>query len=106
MMNVGKPPIFATDYDRTACRIGIVHVGFGAFHRAHQAVYIDDYMQHTGDLSWGIAAVNLRQSSAAFAAAQNGDDGYLLKHTGTATPTAYRLVRPVKFVDVGTGSGN
>ena len=101
MMNVGKPPIFATDYDRTACRIGIVHVGFGAFHRAHQAVYIDDYMQHTGDLSWGIAAVNLRQSeSAAFAAAQNGDDGYLLKHTGTATPTAYRLVRPhVKFVD-------
>ena len=95
MMNVGNPPIFATDYDRAACRIGIVHVGYGAFHRAHQAVYIDDYMQHTGDMSWGIAAVNLRPSeSAAFAVAQQGDEGYLLKYTGTTTPTAYRLVRP------------
>ena len=44
MMNIGKPPIFATDYDRAACQTGIVHVGYGAFHRAHQAVYIDDYM--------------------------------------------------------------
>ena len=101
MMNIGKPPIFATDYDRAACQTGIVHVGYGAFHRAHQAVYIDDYMQHTGDLSWGIAAVNLRPSeSTAFAAAQQGDDGYLLKYTGTTTPTAYRLVRPhVQFAD-------
>lgn len=101
MMNVGKPPIFATDYDRASCQTGIVHVGYGAFHRAHQAVYIDDYMQHTGDLSWGIAAVNLRPSeSAAFAAAQQGGDGYLLKYTGTTTPTAYRLVRPhVQFAD-------
>ena len=39
-----------TQYDRDACKIGIVHIGFGAFHRAHQAVYIDDYMQLTGDL--------------------------------------------------------
>ncbi len=101
MMNAGKPPIFATDYDRASCQTGIVHVGYGAFHRAHQAVYIDDYMQHTGDLSWGIAAVNLRPSeSAAFAAAQQGGDGYLLKYTGTTTPTAYRLVRPhVQFAD-------
>ena len=101
MMNAEKPPIFATDYDRAACLIGIVHLGYGAFHRAHQAVYIDDYMQHTGDLSWGIAAVNLRPSeSAAFAVAQQGDDGYLLKYTGTTTPTAYRLVRPhVQFAD-------
>ena len=97
----GTPPIFSTDYDRDACRTGIVHVGYGAFHRAHQAVYIDDYMQYTGDLSWGIAAVNLRPSeSVAFAEAQRGDDGYLLKYTGTTTPTAYRLVRPhVQFAD-------
>ena len=53
------------------------------------------------DRSWGIAAVNLRPSeSAAFAAAQQGGDGYLLKYTGTTTPTAYRLVRPhVQFAD-------
>ena len=44
--------------------IGVVHVGFGAFHRAHQAVYIDDYMSQTNDLRWGIAAVNLRESES------------------------------------------
>ena len=29
-------------YDVGAVRIGIVHLGIGAFHRAHQAVYTDD----------------------------------------------------------------
>ena len=29
-------------YDRRDCGIGIVHLGIGAFHRAHQAMYTDD----------------------------------------------------------------
>lgn len=29
-------------YDRSALGHGIVHVGLGNFHRAHQAVYLDD----------------------------------------------------------------
>ena len=57
-------PITATTYDRASCQIGVVHLGFGAFHRSHQAVYIDDYMETSGDLQWGIAAVNLRESEA------------------------------------------
>ena len=101
MISMGSPAIFATEYDRSECRIGIVHVGYGAFHRAHQAVYVDDYMERTGDLDWGIAAVNLRNSeSEAVADAAAATDGYLLKYTGTTTPTAYRLVRPhVQFAD-------
>ena len=64
-----KLEIQASTYDRAACQIGVVHLGFGAFHRAHQAVYLDAYMQQTGDLRWGIAAVNLRASeSESFAA--------------------------------------
>lgn len=95
MISMGSPAIFATEYDRSDCRIGIVHVGYGAFHRAHQAVYIDDYMQRTGDLNWGIAAVNLRASeSGAFAEAASAEDGYLLKYTGANAPTAWRMVRP------------
>ena len=54
----------STKYERDGCTIGLVHLGCGAFHRAHQAVYIDDYMGKTGDLSWGIAAVNLRSAEA------------------------------------------
>ena len=101
MISMGSPAIFATGYDRSECRIGIVHVGYGAFHRAHQAVYVDDYMEATGDLNWGIAAVNLRASeSDAFADAAAAEGGYLLKSTGTSAPTAWRMVRPhLDFAD-------
>jgi fructuronate reductase len=40
--------------------VGIVHFGPGAFHRAHQADYIDRLL--TGDPRWGIAAVSLRSA--------------------------------------------
>ena len=29
-------------YDRSAVKAGIVHIGVGGFHRAHQAVYVND----------------------------------------------------------------
>lgn len=45
-------------YDRAQVRVGIVHLGLGAFHRAHQAVYTDDTL--AADPSWGIAGVSLR----------------------------------------------
>lgn len=101
MINMGTPPVFATGYSQQACQIGIVHLGYGAFHRAHQAVYVDDYMDATGDLDWGIAAVNLRSSEAAsFAEAAAADSGYLLKATGTSAPTTYRMVRShIAFAD-------
>jgi fructuronate reductase len=34
--------------------VGIVHLGWGAFHRAHQAIYTQDAMDTTGDRRWGI----------------------------------------------------
>jgi fructuronate reductase len=36
--------------------VGILHIGLGAFHRAHQAVYTEDAMARSGG-DWGIAAV-------------------------------------------------
>jgi fructuronate reductase len=39
---------------------GIVHFGPGAFHRAHQADFIDRLLPH--DPRWGIAAVSLRSA--------------------------------------------
>lgn len=44
-------------YDPAATRTGIVHLGPGAFHRAHQAAYIDDLLARHPD--WGICAVSL-----------------------------------------------
>ena len=46
-------------YDRSAVTEGIVHLGVGAFHRAHQAVYVDDCLA-AGERDWGIAGISLR----------------------------------------------
>lgn len=46
-------------YDRTAVKAGVVHLGIGAFHRAHQAAVFDDVL-NAGDLRWGIVAASLR----------------------------------------------
>ena len=51
--------------------IGIVHFGPGAFHRAHQAAYVEDLLVH--DPRWGIAAVSMRTRDTIDAlAAQDG----------------------------------
>ena len=41
--------------------IGIVHLGIGAFHRAHQAIYTDDAIARAGG-AWGICGVSLRSA--------------------------------------------
>ena len=51
-------------YDPSASGAGIVHLGVGAFHRAHQAVYTDGALaMHGGD--WRISGVSLRTRTAA-----------------------------------------
>jgi fructuronate reductase len=46
-------------YDIAGARIGIVHLGIGAFHRAHQAVYVDDRLA-AGETGWAICGASLR----------------------------------------------
>src|SRR5690606_17118189 len=46
-------------YDREAVTPGIVHLGIGAFHRAHMAVYVDDLLPR--DPRWGIIGASLRR---------------------------------------------
>jgi len=96
--------IFATKYDRSKCQIGVVHLGYGAFHRAHQAVYIDDYMDSSNDLRWGIAAVNLRPTETnQFNTAIDDNqrhDGYFLKSYSADGEVDLRRVRShIKFAD-------
>ncbi|MFO1121802.1 MAG: mannitol dehydrogenase family protein [Hyphomicrobiales bacterium] len=46
-------------YDPDQLQIGIVHLGLGAFHRAHQADYTDEVLRK-GDRRWGIVGASLR----------------------------------------------
>jgi mannitol 2-dehydrogenase len=50
------------DYDRSRVTIGVVHIGVGGFHRAHQAMYHDRLMNEGKALDWGICGVGVLAS--------------------------------------------
>jgi len=89
----------APDYDRARQAAGIVHIGIGAFHRAHQAVYTDDAMG-TGDCDWSIVGVSLR--SGDIAAQLNPQDGLYTVSERSAAGTELRLIGAVQKVLVAT----
>lgn len=47
-------------YDRAALTPGVVHLGVGNFHRAHQAVHLEAALNR-GERGWGIIGVSLRR---------------------------------------------
>jgi len=56
----GLPPDVARPgYDRAAIKAGVVHLGVGAFHRAHQA-FVFDALLGAGDPRWGVIGASLR----------------------------------------------
>lgn len=54
--------ILLPSYDRAALKPGIVHLGIGAFHRAHQAFYTEAVLNKFGG-DWGIVGSSLRSGS-------------------------------------------
>ena len=51
-------------YDRSALTVGIVHLGVGGFHRAHEAMYLDRLMQRGVALDWAICGVGVLPGDA------------------------------------------
>jgi fructuronate reductase len=70
-------------------RPGIVHIGLGAFHRAHQAVYTDAALRYAGG-DWGIVAVAPR--SPATVSAINEQDGLFSVTTLSAGPPVTEVI--------------
>jgi fructuronate reductase len=56
-----QPGLIAEPYERARLTTAIVHLGVGAFQRAHMAQATDAAIAATGDLRWGIAGVSLRR---------------------------------------------
>jgi mannitol 2-dehydrogenase len=84
----GRLPVPA--YDRDLVTPGVIHVGVGGFHRAHQAMYHDRMMTDGADLSWGICGVGVLAADRAMQRALDAQDGLytlVLKHSdGTYEP--------------------
>ncbi|HEV3209297.1 MAG TPA: mannitol dehydrogenase family protein [Chthoniobacterales bacterium] len=58
------PNIQVPKYDRQKVGQSIMHVGVGGFHRAHQALYMDDLFHQGSDLQWGYCGVGLLKPDA------------------------------------------
>ncbi|WP_339839572.1 mannitol dehydrogenase family protein [uncultured Maribacter sp.] len=53
--------ITTPSFDRENIKIGMVHVGVGGFHRAHQAYYTHKLQEEYKATEWGICGIGLRQ---------------------------------------------
>jgi len=84
----GRLPV--PGYDRDLVTPGVVHVGVGGFHRAHQAMYHDRMLADGADLGWGICGVGVLPADRAMQQALDAQDGLytlVLKHgDGTYEP--------------------
>ena len=63
-MNTIAPTVAHPTYDRSRLTPGIVHIGLGNFHRAHQAVYLDDLMAMGEAQDWAILGAGVREGDA------------------------------------------
>jgi len=88
-LEILKPIAAKPDYDRSGLGIGIVHMGPGAFHRGHQAIYTEDAIKKSGG-DWGICAVSLNSDTVA--KALTPQDGLYTLAIKDKTPS-YRIVR-------------
>jgi fructuronate reductase len=81
--------VIRPQYDPSAQSVGIVHLGVGAFHRAHQAWYTDRAMS-LGDRNWAIAGVSLRSPSVANQ--MNPQDGLYTVTERSSAGSSTRLI--------------
>jgi fructuronate reductase len=95
------PPHLRPRQDPRGRKVGIVHLGVGAFHRAHQAVYTED----CGD--WGIAGFTQRSAAVVdqlapqdglYTLLVRGADGVRPRVIGAVIQVAFALADPAALV--------
>ncbi|WP_346622181.1 mannitol dehydrogenase family protein [Blastococcus montanus] len=69
------PTVAIPSYDRRRVRTGMVHIGVGGFHRAHQAMYADRLMNAGKALDWGICGVGVLPSDRRMQEVLSAQDG-------------------------------
>lgn len=62
-------------YDRSMIGSGIVHIGVGHFHRAHQALYLDDLLNRGDGHEWGVTGVGMVPGHTGMREALGRQDG-------------------------------
>lgn len=90
------PPSMRGELDPRQLGNGIVHLGIGGFHRAHQAVHTEDAMLAAGETSWGITGVTQRSARVRDQLAPQ--DGLYSVAVRDGSDTSHRVVSAVREV--------
>nr|WP_272213628.1 hypothetical protein [Marinicella sp. W31]MDC2879589.1 hypothetical protein [Marinicella sp. W31] len=98
LLERAKSDVLRPDYDRSKVEARMCHIGFGAFHRAHQAVYTDDVLRAGG--SWGYREIELMGPSAPllalaerdylYSVVENAADGQKARISGAVVDHRHR----------------
>ena len=90
--NTLKTDVIHSKVNRVKLNTRIVHIGCGAFHRAHQALYTSEMLEKT-DGDWGICEIslfggaqlisNLRQQDHLYTVVEKGTLGTVIKVVGS-----------------------
>ncbi|WP_337261719.1 MULTISPECIES: mannitol dehydrogenase family protein [unclassified Serratia (in: enterobacteria)] len=87
MKTIANSPLPAAvqqpQYDRRLLRSRMVHLGFGAFHRAHQALLTDRVLNRKGG-DWGICEISLFGGDKLFQTLRAQDHLYTVLEKGAA----------------------
>ena len=96
------PGIAVANYRRGDLTAGIVHFGVGNFHRAHQAVYLDDLFGAGRDRDWAIVGAGVRDADALMREKLGEQDWLTTVVEQEADATALRLTGPmIDFIKPG-----
>ncbi|KFC62537.1 Multiple polyol-specific dehydrogenase [Devosia sp. LC5] len=82
-------------YNRDALTAGIVHFGVGNFHRAHQAVYLDDLFATGSDHDWALIGAGVREADEAMRQKLKSQDWLTTVVEQEADTSAARITGPM-----------
>lgn len=89
-------------YDQADLKAGIVHFGVGNFHRAHQAVYLDDLFNLGIDHDWGLVGAGVRPTDEAMRQKLRQQDWLTTVVEQEAESSAARITSPmVDYLEIG-----
>ncbi|GLK86836.1 mannitol dehydrogenase family protein [Ancylobacter defluvii] len=99
------PAVSLPSYDRSTLTPGIVHIGLGNFHRAHQAVYLDELFARGEGHDWAIIGAGVRPTDARMREALKAQD-YLstVIELDPSGKRARRVGAMIDFLPIETGN--
>ena len=87
------PDVAVPTYNRAGLTTGVVHLGVGGFHRAHEAMYLDRLLDAGGDPSWAVCGVGTLPADRAMQEALEPQDClYTLVLKGTDGSVRPRVI--------------